>query len=209
MTFSSCRVCSVSPRFAEDLVLPRQKLGAKIFALALVHERLFFGRSIVLQLFQGQPIFHLWAPRLAAPADGKFRPRAPYIAAPCDRQYRPPRKPDRPQGLAQAKLSGVPYGAGPAPLVADRETLADMGRTLDFVGQGDREILKGDPAFSVRGGQKLVGSEPELGRPLARDEQGRGRQEGPVQVLLLGKPVEEGRALLGLGLVLRRKGGRS
>src|ERR1700686_5915669 len=44
------------PRFAQSLVLPRQKLGAKIVALAVVHERLFFGGSVVLQLFQGQPI---------------------------------------------------------------------------------------------------------------------------------------------------------
>src|SRR6476646_8654172 len=44
-------------RFAEYLVLPGQQLGAKVIALAVVHERLFFGGSIVLQLFQGQPIF--------------------------------------------------------------------------------------------------------------------------------------------------------
>src|SRR5260370_17759075 len=44
------------PRFLQDLVLPRQQLGAKVIALAVVHERLFFGGSIVLQLFQGQPI---------------------------------------------------------------------------------------------------------------------------------------------------------
>jgi hypothetical protein len=42
-------------RFPEDLVLPGQQLGAEIIALPVVHERLFFGRSIVLQLFQGQP----------------------------------------------------------------------------------------------------------------------------------------------------------
>ena len=69
--------------FPQDLVLPRQQLGAKIIALAVVHERLFFGGSIILQLFQGQPIF-------ACKADRKIvRPRAPYIAASCDRQYRP------------------------------------------------------------------------------------------------------------------------
>ncbi len=39
-------------QFAEDIVLPCQQLGAKIFALALVHERLFFGGPVVLQLFQ-------------------------------------------------------------------------------------------------------------------------------------------------------------
>src|SRR6202165_5250940 len=41
-------------RLAEELVLPRQQLGAKIIALAVVHERLFFGGSVVLQLFQGR-----------------------------------------------------------------------------------------------------------------------------------------------------------
>ena len=43
-------------RFPQDFVLPRQQLGAKIIALAVVHERLVFGGSIILQLFQGQPI---------------------------------------------------------------------------------------------------------------------------------------------------------
>jgi hypothetical protein len=52
--------------FPQDLILPRQQLGAKIIALALVHERLFFGRSIILQLIQGQPIF-------TCKADGKSR----------------------------------------------------------------------------------------------------------------------------------------
>src|ERR1700682_1413237 len=60
----------------------RSPLGAKVIALAVVHERLFFGGSIILQLFQGQPIFTYKA------AGKKDRPRAPYIAAGCDRQYR-------------------------------------------------------------------------------------------------------------------------
>src|SRR3954449_6394522 len=33
------------PRLLENLFLPRQQLGAKIIALAVVHERLFFGGS--------------------------------------------------------------------------------------------------------------------------------------------------------------------
>src|SRR5947207_15623462 len=90
------------PRFLEDFVLPRQQLGAKIIALAVVHERLFFGGSIILQLFQGQPIFTCKAGRKIV------RPRGPYIAAGCDRQYRPSPWEYRPQGLAQAKLSGRP-----------------------------------------------------------------------------------------------------
>src|SRR3984893_14690874 len=44
------------PRFAQDLVLPSQKLGTKIIALAIIHERLFFGGSIAFQLFQVQPV---------------------------------------------------------------------------------------------------------------------------------------------------------
>src|SRR6185437_550209 len=44
------------PRFPQDLVLPCEQLGAKVIALPVVHERLFFGGSISLQLFQGQPI---------------------------------------------------------------------------------------------------------------------------------------------------------
>src|SRR6266851_2219008 len=75
-------------RFPEDLVLPRQQLGAKVIALALVHERLFFGGSIILQLFQGQPNFTCKA------GPKRVGPRAPYIAASCDRQYRP-RPPNR------------------------------------------------------------------------------------------------------------------
>src|SRR2546421_8430389 len=89
-------------RFLQNLVLPRQQLGAKIIALAVVHERLFFGGSIILQLFQGQPIFTCKAGRKIV------RPRGPYIAAGCDRQYRPSPWGHLPQGLAQAKLSGRP-----------------------------------------------------------------------------------------------------
>src|SRR5258708_2035388 len=76
-------------RFLEDLVLPAEQLQAKIFALTLVHERLFFGRSVVLQLFQGQPISTHWRRAFAAAGGRIGSPsRAPYIAAPCDRQYR-------------------------------------------------------------------------------------------------------------------------
>src|ERR1700732_2561574 len=39
-------------RLLENVVLPRQQLVAKILALALVHEWLFVGRSIVLVLVQ-------------------------------------------------------------------------------------------------------------------------------------------------------------
>jgi len=84
--------------------------------------------------------------------------------------------------------------------VAKRETLAHMSRALDLVGHRNREILEGNPAFSVLGSQKLVGPEPELAGPLALDEEGRRGQEGPVQLLLLPEEVEEGRPLLGFRL---------
>src|ERR1700694_1233924 len=71
------------PRFLQDLVLPRQQLGAKIIALAVVHERLFFGGSITFQLFQGPAHFHVQG------GPKRVGPRAPYIAVSCDRQYRP------------------------------------------------------------------------------------------------------------------------
>src|SRR3954465_4832679 len=50
------------PRLPQDLVFPGQQLGAEVIALALVHERLFFGRPIVLQFFQGPTpsAFLLW-----------------------------------------------------------------------------------------------------------------------------------------------------
>src|SRR3981081_2168633 len=68
-------------RFAQDFVLPRQKLGAKIIALAVVHERLFFGGSIAFQLFQVQPVCDARRPKSVGS-------RAPYIAESRDRQYR-------------------------------------------------------------------------------------------------------------------------
>src|SRR6267154_1753241 len=102
------------PRFPQYLVLPRQQLGAKIIALAVVHERLFFGGSIILQLFQGWPIF-------ACKAERKIvRPRAPYIAADCDRQYQPAGNESRPGRRAQAKPGQADGTASPS--VADRKT---------------------------------------------------------------------------------------
>src|SRR6202022_3584510 len=61
--------------------LPRPQLGAKIIALAIIHERLFFGGSIVFQLFQVQPVCDARRPK-------RVGTRAPYIAASRDRQYR-------------------------------------------------------------------------------------------------------------------------
>src|SRR5713226_2521276 len=107
------------PRFAQDLVLPRQELGTKIIALAIVHERLFFGGSIAFQLFQVQPVCD-------ARRSEKRRPRAPYIAVCCDRQYRlqpgnatprrfpgrnPWRSPKEAQRIAQSNAQGLPKGS--------------------------------------------------------------------------------------------------
>src|SRR5258707_2823864 len=110
-------------RFPQDLVLPRQQLRAKVIALAVVHERLFFGGSIVLQLFQGQPIFTCKAGRRS------IRPRGPYIAAGCDRQYRPSPWGARRPGLSQAKRSGRP-----AAFIAKPGNPPDMSPTLDLLG---------------------------------------------------------------------------
>src|SRR5215469_10577953 len=162
-------------RFLEDLVLPVQELDAKIFALTLIHERLFFGRSVVLQLFQGQPICTHWRRAFAAASGWNGSPaRAPYIAAPCDRQYRSTRKGDPGQSLAQAGLS-ILSGGGSTPSIADREPGLGVRRALDLIGECNCEILEGNPAFAAGIGQKLVGAEPELAGPLTLDEQGRRR----------------------------------
>jgi hypothetical protein len=91
------------------------------------------------------------------------------------------------QRLAPEDLSGEAWGS-PAALIADGKTLANRGRTLDFVGRRNGKILKGDRAFSVGSRQKLVGAEPELAGPHPGGEQRRGRDEGPVQVFLPGEP---------------------
>jgi hypothetical protein len=51
----------------------------EIFALPVVHERLFFGGAIAFQLVQGQSIFACKAPEMTGRA-------AAYIARSCDRQ---------------------------------------------------------------------------------------------------------------------------
>src|SRR3954452_7944489 len=40
----------------EDLILPGEELHTEVLLLPVVHERLFFGRSVVFQLFHGRPI---------------------------------------------------------------------------------------------------------------------------------------------------------
>src|SRR5262249_53008476 len=100
-----------------------------------------------------------------------------------------------------------PGAPGSLPLIAHGKTGLRVGRPLDLVGECNCEILKGNPAFSVCGGQKLVGPEPELAGPLPGDEQRRRRQEGPFEVLLLPQQVEKRPAFLGFGLVLGRESG--
>jgi hypothetical protein len=63
----------------------------------------------------------------------------PYIAMTCDRQYLARRKANRPQSLA-GKTNRRCRGR-PGRLVADRETLADIGRTLDLVRSVPRRNL--------------------------------------------------------------------
>src|ERR1700738_1167396 len=55
------------PRFPQYFVLPGQQFGTKIIALAIVHERLFFGGSIIFQLIQGQSICTCKAPETIRP----------------------------------------------------------------------------------------------------------------------------------------------
>src|SRR3954447_7804293 len=68
----------------EDLILPGEELQTEVLLLPVVHERLFFGRSVVFQLFQGRPI---------CLSNDSHTERGPlsraYIATPCDRQYFP------------------------------------------------------------------------------------------------------------------------
>src|SRR5262245_29968217 len=91
--------------------------------------------------------------------------------------------------------------------IADRETLPQMRRPLDLVGERNGVVGEGDPAFPVRRGQELVGSEPELSVPLPLHEECRWRDESPVQLLFLPELVEKGRARLRLSLVLSGKTG--
>src|SRR5437763_12086465 len=93
-------------------------------------------------------------------------------------------------------------------LVADRETLPHMGWPLDLVGERNGVVREGDPALPVRICEKLIGPQPELAGALPLDEQGRRRDEGPVQLLVLPQQVEKGRPRLRLSLVLSRKTGR-
>ena len=89
--------------------------------------------------------------------------------------------------------------------VADGEAAAAMGRLLQLVDQCDRIILGGDRAAALGVDQKLVGAEAELAGALARLDQGRGREEGPVEALLLLQQIEEGAALAGLVEIGGRK----
>ena len=63
-------------------------------------------------------------------------------------------------------------GAAAKNSVADCETLPQMGRPLDLVGQRNGVVGEADPALAVRICEKLLSPEPELARALALDEQG-------------------------------------
>src|SRR3712207_6226936 len=88
--------------------------------------------------------------------------------------------------------------------VADGEALADMARPLDLVGKRDGVVLERDAAASLVG-EQLVRSQPEHPRALARDEQRRGRKEGPFQRRVAPQPLKKGDAPEGFVAVLRRE----
>src|SRR6476619_883482 len=79
-----------------------------------------------------------------------------------------------------------------------------MLRLLDLIEQGDRIILVADMALALGIGEQIVLAEPESAGPLARAEEDRWREEGPVEVPLL---LDAGERLAGrLGLDLDEVG---
>lgn len=77
------------------------------------------------------------------------------------------------------------------PSVTDGKALPRMLRRLQFVDEGDCKILHRDPAFAIRVAEQLITAEAECPGPLARRELGRGRQEGPVEILFRTQDIEE------------------
>src|SRR5882672_9423585 len=88
--------------------------------------------------------------------------------------------------------------------VTHGEPHAAVLRLLDLVEQGDRIILVADMALALGVGEQVVLAEPEIAGSLARAEEDRRRQEGPVERLLL---LDAGERLAsGLGLDLDEVG---
>jgi hypothetical protein len=82
-------------------------------------------------------------------------------------------------------------------LVRGREPLAYMLRLLEFVEDGDGEILAADLALALGILDQVIEAEPELARPLAWLDRGGGRDCGPVEVGRLLHLVEGERGGLG------------
>src|ERR1700722_7763404 len=81
--------------------------------------------------------------------------------------------------------SPVDRGAGrserrAALLVTDREAAPHMLRMLELVDQCDCVIIVGDGALAVCGRDDLVAAQAELARALARADENRRREEGPL-----------------------------
>src|SRR6202012_2928690 len=69
-------------------------------------------------------------------------------------------------------------------LVTDRKPLAAVNRYFQFIHGRNRIVLQGDVALAGSIGDKVVLPQAKLGRALARFEESRGREIGPVRVAL-------------------------
>src|SRR6185437_8450095 len=75
----------------------------------------------------------------------------------------------RRQSLERSALIGADHrGASLVASVSDREALADVGRTLQFIDHCDGKILNGDVALPIGVRQELVAAKAELSCPLPR-----------------------------------------
>src|SRR5208282_965070 len=92
----------------------------------------------------------------------------------------------------------------PKTSIADGEPLPDMLRFLQFVDGGDRVVLERDAAALVVA-QQLILAEAELAGAFAGNEHRRGREERPVEVVLMAQEVEKLAAPAGLRLIGRRE----
>lgn len=73
--------------------------------------------------------------------------------------------------------------------VSCSELPSDMLRRLYFVGHRNRVILHRDRALAVCIAEQRIFTHAKPAGAFARLEQGRGRKEGLVQILLLAQPV--------------------
>src|SRR3954453_22618908 len=80
-----------------------------------------------------------------------------------------------------------------------------MGRVLQLIDEGYREVFERDAAIALRILQQLAAAEAELAGALARDEERRRADEGPVEASLGPEGVEERSAPEGFRAVRRRE----